>query len=178
MNIIKVRPLNWLTREDLRGTNAMQTEHPATHRHHHSVNPWGLHREIDKLFEDAFRHMGHPYGNEAAEGVIAPRVDIYSAENAYIVNAELPGIEEKDIELEVHENVLSIKAKREQESKDEKNGYYSERHYGMFQRMLQLPEDIDAENITAKYKNGVLNISVARKTPPKDEVRKITISGN
>jgi len=178
MNIIKVRPLNWHTREDLRGTNAMQPEHPAHHRHHHAVNPWGLHREIDKLFEDAFRHMGNPYGSEAAEGAVAPRVDIYGTESAYLIDAELPGIEEKNIELEVKENVLSLKAKREQENKDEKNVYYRERHHGLFERMLHLPEDIDADNITANYKNGVLSICIARKAAPKDEVRKITISGN
>jgi len=81
------------------------------------------------------------------------------------LNVELPGFEEKDIELEVHEEVLSIKAHREHETKDEnkneKRSYYRiERHAGMFQRLLHLPEDADAEKITANYKNGVLNVSM------------------
>ncbi|MCL2123389.1 MAG: Hsp20/alpha crystallin family protein [Desulfovibrionaceae bacterium] len=181
MNIIRIRPWNWLTGEESRGTNAMPAENPANARRELSVNPWGLHREIDRIFDDAFRHVIRPSEREIAEGVMAPKVDISGTEKEYLISAELPGIEEKDIELEAHGDVLSIKAHREHESKDEnkdeKRGYYRlERHYGMFQRVLQLPEDADADNITANYKNGVLHISVARKMPQKNEARKISIS--
>ena len=180
MNIIRVRPWNWLTREESRGINAMPVENSASARRELSVNPWGLHREIDRLFDDAFRHFGRPSEREIVEGVRAPKVDISGTEKEYLICAELPGIEEKDIELEAHGDVLSIKAQRQHESKDEneneKRGYYRlERHYGRFQRALQLPEDADADNITAKYKNGVLHVSVARKAPQKNEARKISI---
>ena len=177
MNIIKVRPWNWLTREESRGAHAMPVENASTARNYLSVNPWGLHREIDKLFEDAFRHLGRSSESELAEGIMIPKVDISGSEKEYCISAELPGIEEKDIEIEMHGEVLSIKAQREQENKDEKKGYYRiERHYGTFQRMMHLPEDADTENITANYKNGVLNISVARKTALKNSSRKISIS--
>ena len=181
MNIIRVRPWNWLTRDESHETSAMPVENPAHAKGYVSMNPWSLHREIDKLFDDAFRHLGRPSGRESAEGVIAPRVDISGTEKEYLISAELPGIEEKDIELEVHGDALRIKAQREHESKDEnkdeKKGYYRiERHYGMFQRVLHLPEDADTENVTANYKNGVLNINVARKMPLKNEARKIAIS--
>ena len=181
MNIIKVRPWNWLNREESRDAGAFPVETHANARHCLSVNPWSLHREIDKLFDDAFRHFGRPSGREPVEGVMAPRVDIAGTDKEYLISAELPGIEEKDIELEAHGDVLHIKAKREHESKDahkdEKRGYYRiERHYGTFQRVLRLPEDADADNVTANYKNGVLHIIVARKAPLKNEARKITIS--
>ena len=169
MNIITVRP--W-------GTNPMPMENAAVRREF-SVNPWGLHREIDRLFSDAFRHF-IPSEKGIAEGAIAPKADISGTEKEYLISVELPGIEEKDIELEAQGDVLSIKAKREHKSKDanqdgEKKYYRIERQYGMFQRVIQLPEDADASVITANFKNGVLNISVARKEALKDEVRKIAI---
>ena len=181
MNIIKVRPWNWLTREEERETGTLPVENPAHARGYLSVNPWSLHREIDKLFDDAFRHLGRSSESAPAEGVIIPRVDISGTDKEYLVSVELPGIEEKNIDLEVQGDALSIKAQREHGSKDEntdeKKGYYRiERHYGMFQRILQLPEDADTENIKANYKNGVLHISVARKAPLKNEARKIAIS--
>ena len=181
MNIIRVRPWNWLTREEGRAAGALPVETPSHARGYLSVNPWSLHREIDKLFDDAFRHIGRQSGQEPVEGVMAPKIDISANEKEYLISADLPGIEEKDIALEVLEGVLTIKAQREHESKsenkDEKKGYYRiERHYGMFQRVLQLPEDADADSVTANYKNGVLNISVARKAPLKSEARKIAIT--
>ena len=179
MNIIKVRPWNWLAREE----NHAPAAQSAQAGNALSLSPWGLRREIDKLFDDTFRHLARPIGNELAEGVFAPKIDISGTEKEYLVSVELPGIEEKDIELEVHEDVLSVKAQREHESKSESEGkdgkkdyYRVERHYGMFQRALRLPDDADADKITANYKNGVLSISVARKVPAKNEARKITIS--
>jgi len=181
MNIIRVRPWNWLTREEGRDADALPAERPVHAKGHASVNPWSLHREIDKLFDDAFRQLSRPSGREPVEGVMIPKADIAGTDKEYIISAELPGIEEKDIELEVLGDVLSIKAHHEQESRDEskedKKGYYRiERHYGMFQRVLHLPEDANPEAVKAHYKNGVLNISVARKAPLKNEARKITIS--
>ena len=176
MNIIRVRPWNWLSREDSREAGTLPVENPANARGYLAVNPWNLHREIDKLFSNAFHYHGRPSEGEPAEGVMTPKIDIASTEKEYLINVELPGIEEKDIALEVHGDALSIKAQREQ-NKDEKTKYYRiECHYGMFQRALHLPEDSDAENITANYKNGMLNISVARKAPQKNEARKISIS--
>ena len=181
MNIIRVRPWNWLTREEGRETSTLPVENPSHARNYLSVNPWSLHREIDKLFTNAFHNLGRPSEGDPVEGVMTPKVDISGTDKEYLISAELPGIEEKDIELEVHGDVLSIKAQREHaskdENKDEKRGYYRiERHYGMFQRVLQLPEDADVEKIQASYKNGVLHISVARKAPLKNEARKIAIS--
>jgi HSP20 family protein len=177
MSIIKIRPWNWLAREE----NHAQAAHPAHAGNSLSLSPWGLRREIDKLFDDTFRNLARPLGNEFTEGVFAPKIDISGSATEYTVSVELPGIEEKDIELEVYEDVLSVKAQREHESKSEgedgKKDYYRiERHYGMFQRALRLPEDADAANIAANYKNGVLHISIARKTPQKNEARKITIA--
>jgi len=177
MNIIRVRPWNWLTKEEGREASTLPVENPSHARAYLSVNPWSLHREIDKLFTNAFHHLGRLPGDEPVEGVMIPKVDISGTDKEYLISAELPGMEEKDIELEVHGDTLRIKAQREQENKDEKRGYFRiERHYGMFQRVLQLPEDADVDNIQANYKNGVLHISVARKTPLKNEARKITIS--
>jgi len=181
MPIIRVRPWNWLTREEGREAGTLPVETPVNARGYLSMNPWSLRREIDNLFSDAFQHLGRSSGGEPVDGVQTPRADIAATDKEYLISVELPGIEEKDIEVEVHEDVLSIKAQRENESKeesnDEKKNYYRvERHYGKFQRMLHLPEDADAENITANYKNGVLDVKVARKVPQKSEARKISIS--
>ena len=177
MNILRVRPWNWLTREASHGADASAHENSSIAKSYLSGNPWGLHREIDKLFESAFRHLAHQHDGDYADGVIMPKADISATEREYCISADLPGIEENDIEIEVKEDILNINAKREQEVTDEKKNYYkTERYYGAYQRLFHLPEDADSENITANYKNGVLTISVARKPVLKNEAKKISIT--
>lgn len=95
----------------------------------------------------------------------SPRADFVEKEKEYLIKADLPGIDEKDLDVNFEDNILTIKGKREQESKKEEDGYtYSERSFGSFTRSFRLPTDVSIDKVNAEYKKGVLTISI-----PKDE---------
>lgn len=132
-----------------------------------------LHRSIDDLLEDFF-------GGAAMErqaGVVAPRFEVSETENEVLVEAELPGMDENDIELTLQDNVLTLKGekKREEETK-KKNCYISERSYGRFQRSLQLGSGMDAEKVEASFKKGVLTVRIPKLEPEKSTARTIAIN--
>lgn len=136
--------------------------------------PWNsgsLHRSIDDLLEGFFG--GVPA--EAAVGV-TPRFDVSETDTAIVVEAELPGMDEKDIELTLQENILTLKGekKREEETK-EKNCYISERSFGHFQRSLQLGSGVDTEHVDAAFKNGVLTVNIPKLEPEQSKARTIDI---
>jgi HSP20 family protein len=90
---------------------------------------------------------------------VQPVVNVEETENEYLISAELPGIDKKDINISIEDNILSLSGEKKSESKtDEKNYHRFERSYGKFCRSFDLPNSIDRENIDASYKNGVLNI--------------------
>lgn len=137
--------------------------------------PWNsglLHRSIDDLLEDFFG--GLPTERDAIG--IAPRFDVSETDTAVIIEAELPGMDEKDIELTLQDNILTLKGekKREEETK-KKNCYISERSYGHFQRSLQLGSGVDSEHVDAAFKNGVLTINIPKLEPEKSQARTINI---
>jgi HSP20 family protein len=103
-------------------------------------------------------------------GKHAPAVDIAEEKDKYVVKADLPGMKQDEIKVELDDGVLRISGERrsEREEKDEaKNYHYFERSFGSFERRFVLPKDTDAEKIDAKYENGVLSVSI-----PKTEARK------
>ncbi len=125
-------------------------------------------RDLDRLFNDLWR----PFDLAApttANGRFVPRLDVKETEDAVEVEAELPGIDAKNVDVSVHNHCLRIagEKKQEKEEKDD-NGYrVTERSYGRFERHIALPENVDEEEIAADYKDGVLHITV-----PKTEVAK------
>ena len=89
----------------------------------------------------------------------APVVDVAERENEYEITAELPGMEEKDIELIVSDDVLTIKGERKEEKEEKNKDYHiSERRYGSFQRSFRLPDRVDDNRIDARFKNGLLTV--------------------
>jgi len=106
----------------------------------------------------------------------SPRSDAASAENAYEINVELPGVREDDIEVELQDGVLSVRGEKKSETTEEKAGYYfSERQYGRFQRTFRLPADASEEGIEARFDDGVLKITVPKSTPPAQAAKKISV---
>ena len=169
MNILRLTPWNWLTKD----TTGLQ---PAADAAQRQVSPFALHREIDRIFEDAFQHVGQGF-DRSEKGAFAPRMDIASSPAEYTVTAELPGMDEKDIQLELNEDALVLKAEKRQESTREDQGYHRvERQYGLFQRVLHLPEDADADAIAASYDKGVLRIAIPRREPQQSPARRIAIN--
>jgi HSP20 family protein len=121
-----------------------------------------------RLFEDFFN--GFPstsYTSEQKDGWI-PAVDILEKEGNLILRAELPGISEKQIDLKLEGNTLTLKGERKMDKEDKKNNYHRvESFYGSFTRSFRLPETVDLEKISAEYKNGVLTVTI----PQRPEVR-------
>jgi HSP20 family protein len=139
--------------------------------------PFGsLRREIDRLFDDfaagpwrsPFRRAMsdvEPFWRGETSWAKVPAVDVADAANAYEITAELPGIDEKNVEVKYADGVLTIKGEKRDEKEEKRKDYYlSERHYGSFQRSFSVPDGVDADKIAATFKNGVLSVTLP-KTP-------------
>lgn len=127
-----------------------------------------LQREIDRLFEDFFA----PVSRRRLEVyTFTPDIDAYETDKEIVIEAEVPGMDRKDITVKVEDNILKISGEKklEREKKDRNYRVY-ERSYGKFERCLALPDYADAEKIKAKYENGVLTITI-----PKREEKKVKV---
>ena len=114
---------------------------------------------INRLFDDMWRGA---VVAPAASG-FAPRLDVVEREGEILVSAELPGLEEKDISAEVHGNVLTLQGEKKSEHEDRKAGWHwSERSYGRFRRVVELPIEVEADKASASFKNGVLTITLPK----------------
>ncbi len=118
--------------------------------------PWRPFHELERWFED------WPEFEGATDREI-PRMDIYQKDNDIIAEVELPGVDLKDINVEVKDNVLTVEAKKKKEEKEEKKGYYRrELSTGYYKRRVRLPEGVKSGETKAKYEDGVLKIIVPR----------------
>lgn len=103
-----------------------------------------------------------------------PAVDIYNQEDSIVIKAELPGVDKKDIQIDVKDNILTLKGERATDNEvKEDNYYHRERTCGKFERMFTLPANIDPENITAEFKDGVLRIGLPK--PEEHKPKKIAV---
>jgi HSP20 family protein len=125
-----------------------------------------LHREMNRMFDDVFRGSGlAPFGSsQAMEGLSWPQIDIDETDKEVRITAELPGLDEKDISLEIANGVLFISGEKKSESED-KDRRFSERYYGRFERRIPL-EDVDEDKASAVFKNGVLIINAHQRDHP------------
>lgn len=124
----------------------------------------GIHRELDRMLEDFGR--GFPSFGLAERGGLTPATDVVETDKEIEITAELPGLEEKDVQINLSDNVLTIRGekKAEKEEKD-KNYRLIERSYGAFARTLELPAGVDAGAIKATIANGVLKVTVPKPAP-------------
>jgi HSP20 family protein len=108
------------------------------------------------------------------DSVWAPRVDVHETENEVILDVELPGLDKKDVKVEVKEGVLTVSGERRNERKVKEDGYRSvERHYGRFERSFGLGDTVDADKISAAYKDGVMTVTLPK--VEKVKPREITV---
>ena len=139
-----------------------------------------LHREMNRLFDDVLR--GGPVssgGQGGSQGsvLLAPHMDVSETDRELRVQAELPGVSESDIEVSLNEDVLTIRAEKKQERKEEREGvHFSERAFGTFQRSLRLPFQVNPDQVQARFENGVLSVTLP-KTQPQERSRRIQIQG-
>jgi len=136
-----------------------------------------LHREMNRMFDDMFRGFDlAPFGStRSLDGLGWPQIDIDETDKELRITAELPGLDEKDVRLEIANGVLSISGEKKSESED-KARRFSERYYGRFERRIPL-EDVDEDKVSAAFKNGILTITVPKSAEAKN-VRRIAINQN
>jgi HSP20 family protein len=118
-----------------------------------------LQRQMNRLFDQASQN----WTGDADTNVWSPETDIYETEANLVLQADLPGFKAKDIDIVVESNVLTIRGERPPDAKAQAEGFHRmERSYGKFSRSFTLPPTVDAQNIQANYKNGVLTLTVAK----------------
>jgi HSP20 family protein len=128
-----------------------------------------------RLFEDFFNDF--PFFGSSLDGRDhwTPSVDIMEKDGNLILRAELPGLTEKDIDLKIEGDILTLRGERKMESEDDKGTYHRmESCYGSFTRSFRLPDTVDYEKINAEYKNGVLKVTMPQK--PEVKPREIPVS--
>jgi HSP20 family protein len=131
---------------------------------------------MDRMFEDWPRFLGRRIGEEGLRGEWMPAVDICETNDAFEVTADLPGFEAKDVDVSVQENNLTIRGERRRdEIKENETVHRIEREYGVFERSFSLPRSADSEKIQAKYKDGVLSLTVPRREEAKPKSLKINV---
>jgi HSP20 family protein len=140
----------------------------------------GLQERMNRLFEDSLRPRGTGTGQDddwALGGSWAPPVDIYEQEGNIVLKAEIPGIDPKDVELRVENNVLTVKGHRKLEEEIKRDDYHRiERAYGVFTRSFTLPTTVDAEKIKADYKDGLLKVVLPKREEAKPKQISITVN--
>lgn len=137
-----------------------------------------LQHEVDRLFGDFSRSLSTEHWPFAKNGPLSLRVDVCESNKAVEVSAELPGVEEKDIDVSLDDDKLTIKAekKAEKESKD-KTWHTLERSYGSVQRTIGLPFAVDPDKVEAKFEKGVLKITLPKPPESERKSRNIKIKG-
>ena len=138
--------------------------------------------QMSRLFEDVFGGFGseldifRPFRAFDRPWGVNPNLDVSETDNEIIVQAELPGLEEKDVEVTLENDILTLKGPKGEEQKDgERNYYLVERSYGAFQRSVQLPVGLDRDNVKAVFKNGVLTVTLPKTAEAKSERKVIDI---
>lgn len=127
---------------------------------------------LDNIFND-FYSFSIP-SLQKIRGELSPRIDISETDSDYHIDTDLPGIDQKDIDIKLDNNILTIKGKSEDQSETKERNYYiKERYYGSFQRSISLPNNMNADDIDAKFENGVLHIKIPKKE--QENTRKIEI---
>ena len=129
------------------------------------------------LFDSFFNDSRLPTASINDNGIsYSPRVDVKESDTAYEISAELPGTEDKDIEITVVDGVLTLKGDKNAENEIEEDNYYrKERVYGSFERSFRLPDEVEADKVEANYKNGVLTVGLPKSASAQSVVHKVEV---
>lgn len=148
-----------------------------------------LRRDFDRLFED----FGDLWRSPVRQALLTPEsflsreltwpatpaVDVAEKEKAYEITAELPGLDEKNVEVKVANGMLTIKGEKKEEKEEKKKDYYlSERRYGSFERRFQIPDGVEADKIEAVFKKGVLTVTLPKSAAAQAAETKIAIKSD
>ncbi len=144
-------------------------------RHGDEVSPFlTLHREMNRLFDDVFNTFGNTpslLGRMPAW----PSVEVIQSDKDVRISAELPGLDEKDVEVLMGDGILTIRGEKKSEIEDKERAF-SERYYGRFERRIPLAWDVKEDKIDASFKNGVLTVTMPKSAQSKPNVKRIAVS--
>ena len=140
-------------------------------------NPFGemtaMQNRINRLFNEPYWPVGR-MGDDTGMGMWNPVVDLYEKDDHFVIKAELPGVNKKDIAIDLKDRVLTLSGERSYENEVKEENYYRrERSYGKFQRAFTLPADVDSDKIKAEFNDGLLQIEVPK--PEEQKPKKVTI---
>ncbi len=152
-------------------------------RHEEQHPIYSLQREMNRVFEDFFRapsfeHFGDvpAFANEQFVGDVTPRIDMSETDKEILVKVELPGMTEKDVDISINRDVLTISGEKKQEKEHSEKGWYRmERQYGSFSRSIPLPYEIESDKVEAIYKNGVLSIKLPKSAVQQRATKSISV---
>jgi HSP20 family protein len=141
-------------------------------------NPFlSLHREMNRLFDDVFRGFDGrlpALGSLSSFSAAWPSVEISDTDREIKVTAEIPGLEEKDIEVLLDDGVLTLRGEKRSETED-KDRQFSERFYGRFERRIPLGVEVEQDRVEARFRNGVLSIVLPKSAKAQSQVKRIPI---
>jgi HSP20 family protein len=131
---------------------------------------------MNRLFDDVVSRFDTPsvFGRGASLGW--PSIEVIASDKDVKLTAELPGLEEKDVEVLVDDDVLTIRGEKKAESEDKERGF-SERYYGHFERVVPLPFEVEEDKAEASFKNGVLTVSLPKSPKAQEKAKRIPIGG-
>jgi HSP20 family protein len=134
-----------------------------------------LQDRLNRLFNESYRPQGED--DWALGGTWAPAVDIYEHENNIVIKAELPGVDPKDVDIRLDNNVLTVQGERKLDNEVKKENYHRvERSYGAFTRSFTLPTTVDPSGIKAEYKDGVLRVTLPKREEAKPKQIQISVA--
>ncbi len=156
---------------------------PAQGNTSHNDNPVnGLQRDINRVFDDFWSQFDRPLGSSPSpvtNGLLSgfgPRSDVSETDKEVEVSVELPGLDEKDIDVSLTGDMLTIRGEKKAEKEEKRKGYYlSERSYGSFHRSVPLPPGVDTDKATAEFKRGVLTVTMPKTPESQAQVKRIEV---
>jgi HSP20 family protein len=129
-----------------------------------------------RLFQDTINRL---MSDQATSRPWAPAVDILETENELVLKADVPGIDQKDIDIQIENGTLTLKGERKFERDEKNKGFHRmERSYGAFVRYFTLPDTVDSEHVRAEYSNGVLSVTLPKKEIAKPRSIKVQVNNN
>lgn len=153
-------------------------ENSAASESAQSGNPLvSLQRDINHVFENFWQKVEDGWnGRDTMVGMFGPSTDVTDTDNSVNVSIELPGMTEKDIDISLSGNAMTIRGEKKIEHEEERKGVYmSERHYGSFYRTVPLPAGVDPEKAEAKFKNGVLTVILPKTEEALANIKRIPV---
>ena len=144
-------------------------------RNRGSLTPWSALRDVDTYLDRFLGEVSRDHG--APERAWAPAVDLKETDDAYIVEADMPGLRKEDIELTAVDNIVTLKGERKHEEESTKDGYHRvERRHGQFQRSFEIPSGFDGSRIEAQYTDGVLKVTLPKREETKPKLIDVKVN--